>query len=198
MTFPGQHLCDEQLELWWAPDFLSAFEADALFSHLSQSLAWQQGQVRMFGKWIDEPRLTVWYGDPGASYTYSGKQQQPLPWTPALLALKEKIETSSSTSFNSVLGNYYRSGQDSMGWHSDNEKELGIRPLIASLNLGATRTFQLRMIKDKSRKLSLDLSHGSLLIMSGETQHHWQHQIPKTKKAVGERLNFTFRLILTD
>ncbi len=182
-------------EIWWVPDFLSGEEADHYESQLRDSLQWEQGQVRMFGKWVLEPRLTAWYGDPGASYTYAGKQQKPLPWNPGLYDLKLRIESQCGISFNSVLANYYRSGQDSMGWHSDDEPELGKHPVIASLNLGATRRFQFRLKSDKAHKVELQLSHGGLLLMAGDTQHHWQHQVPKTSRPIAERINLTFRMV---
>lgn len=196
--FPGYRIPAEQADLWWSPHFLTASQADEAFEALRSQIAWEQGQIRMFGKWVMEPRLSAWYGDPGAAYTYSGKRQEPLDWISPLAEVKELVEQASGGAFNSVLLNLYRFGQDSMGWHSDDEKELGDSPMIASLNLGATRKFQLRRKDDKAQKIELELSHGSLLIMAGETQTYWQHQVPKTKKTVGERLNLTFRQIIVD
>lgn len=193
--FPGYKIPAEQAELWWAPDFLKLKEANSIFKTLREQIEWEQGQILMFGKRVKEPRLSAWYGDPGATYTYSGKQQEPLAWISELSGLKSKIEEVSEGDFNSVLLNLYRFGQDSMGWHSDDEKELGDSPVIASLTLGATRKFQLRRKDNKATKVELELKHGSLLIMAGETQRFWQHQVPKTKKTVGERLNLTFRQI---
>lgn len=195
--FPGYRIPAEQADLWWSPHFLKASIADELLTTFRTQIAWEQGQIRMFGKWVMEPRLSAWYGDPGAAYTYSGKQQEPLAWIPELSALKSKTEEAFGASYNSVLLNLYRFGQDSMGWHSDDEKELGNSPVIASLNLGATRKFQLRRKDDKSTKIELELTHGSLLIMAGETQTFWQHQVPKTKKEVGVRMNLTFRHIIS-
>lgn len=196
-AFPGYRIPAEQADLWWSPHFLNGPQAYETFEALRSQIAWEQGQIRMFGKWVMEPRLSAWYGDPGASYTYSGKRQEPLAWIPPLSEVKELVEQAAYGRFNSVLMNLYRFGQDSMGWHSDDEKELGDAPMIASLNLGASRKFQLRRKDDKSQKIELELSHGSLLIMAGETQTYWQHQVPKTKKEVGERMNLTFRQIIS-
>lgn len=196
-AFSGYRIPAKQADLWWSPHFLNGSQADEAFEALRSQIAWEQGQIRMFGKWVMEPRLSAWYGDPGAAYTYSGKRQEPLVWIPPLSEVKGLVEQAAAGRFNSVLLNLYRFGQDSMGWHSDDEKELGDSPMIASLNLGATRKFQLRRKDDKSSKLELDLTHGSLLIMAGETQTFWQHQVPKTKKDVGERMNLTFRNIIS-
>lgn len=196
-TFPGYRIPAEQADLWWSPHFLNRLQADEAFEVLRSQIAWEQGQIRIFGKWVMEPRLSAWYGDPGAAYTYSGKHQEPLAWISPLSEVKGLVEQAADDRFNSVLLNLYRFGQDSMGWHSDDEKELGESPMIASLNLGATRKFQLRRKDDKSQKIELELSHGSLLIMAGETQTYWQHQVPKTKKEVGERMNLTFRRIIS-
>lgn len=182
--------------LWYDPSFFTADESDRLLAELLNNIAWRQESVSMFGKKIPQPRLTAWYGDPGKVYTYSGLTWNPLSWTTALRQIKTKIEMAAQgVSFNSVLLNLYRNGQDSMGWHSDDEPELGQNPVIASVSFGESRTFQLRHRLHKNR-YSLILSHGSLLIMSGETQHFWQHQIPKTAKPVNPRVNLTFRWIL--
>ncbi len=150
----------------------------------------------MFGKAIAQPRLTAWYGDEGAIYTYSNLTNRPLEWTPELLVIKARAEKTAQMNFNSVLLNYYRNGQDSMGWHQDNEPELGEQPVIASVNFGATRRFQLRHKKRKDLDtFSIDLEHGSLLVMRGTTQEFWKHQVPKTTQSVGARINLTFRLI---
>lgn len=193
--FPGYRIPANQAELWWSPHFLTTAAADRLFEALRSQVAWEQGQIRLFGKWVQEPRLSAWYGDPGTTYTYSGKQQHPQTWISPLTDTKAEIETATGGLFNSVLLNLYRFGQDSMGWHSDDERELGSMPMIASLNLGATRKFQLRRKDDKTEKIELALTHGSLLVMAGETQACWQHQVPKTKKEIGERINLTFRQI---
>ena len=185
-------------ELLFFPNFWETGEASALFNLLKNELIWQQSAIKMFGKTIQEPRLTAWYGDEGKIYTYSGKTQIPNAWHPALLIIKDKIEKQSDRCevFNSVLCNLYRTGIDSMGWHSDDEKELGINPVIASVNFGETRRFLLRHKKDKTIKHELSLTHGSLLLMHGTMQHFWQHAIPKEPKRTQPRINLTFRKII--
>ena len=179
------------------PAFFDEKQATALYQKLLSEISLSQGSVKIFGKNIPEPRLTAWYGDEGKSYTYSNKKNDPLPWTPTLLQVKQRIETSPSVStlFNSVLINFYRNGNDSMGWHADDEPELGKNPCIVSLNFGTSRRFLFRRKDDKNIKFELELTHGSLLIMQGETQHFWQHALPKQIKKTGERLNLTFRHI---
>lgn len=139
-------------------------------------------------------RLTAWYGDNDKPYSFSGITLKPKSWNNELISIKEKIEPISKVKFNSVLLNLYRSGNDSISWHTDAEKELGVNPIIASVNFGATRKFQLRNNNTKE-KIEIELTNGSLLIMQGELQHYWQHQVPKTNKVVGERINLTFRVI---
>ena len=187
--------------LFFIKNFLKKEVAADYFEKLQQNIDWSQGEIKLFGKTHQEPRLTAWYGDEGKSYRYSGKNNVPLAWNPTLLTLKNTLEAYPPVSdaflggFNSVLLNFYRNGQDSMGWHSDDEPELGKNPVIASLNLGATRRFLVRSKTDKSARLGIDLSHGSLLVMAGAMQHHWQHAIPKTTKTVLPRINLTFRHI---
>ena len=171
-------------------------EADALLTELESGIAWGQEHLTIYGKKIPFPRKTAWYGDPGCEYSYSGLTMTPHPWTPALLGIKERVEAEAETRFNSVLLNLYRDGSDSMSWHSDDEPELGQDPIIASVTFGATRSFQLRYRPNPAYRAQADLTHGSLLIMSGPMQHCWQHQIPKTKKPLGPRINLTFRTIL--
>lgn len=167
------------------------------FETLKACIAWKHEKILIFGKSILQPRLTAWYGDEGTDYTYSGLKNTPLPWNKILLDFKNQLENLSGAKFNSVLLNYYRDGQDSMGWHQDNEAVLGKNPLIASISLGEQRRFQLRHKVDKTLpKVECALGNGSVLIMSGQTQNYWQHQIPKTKKPVGERINLTFRKII--
>ena len=175
-------------------DFLGIGEAEDLMNLLNQEIHWKQESMRMYGKTVQFPRLTAWYGDAGKSYTYSGKTYLPEPWHPALLSVKAVIETTTNHRFNSVLLNLYRAGNDSMGWHADDEPELGKDPIIASLSLGASRVFQLRHNLTRQR-LDIELAPGSLFVMMGSMQHHWQHQIPKTKRKVGPRMNLTFREI---
>lgn len=175
-------------------NFFSKSESDILLKGLRNNIVWRQESMNMYGKQIDFPRLTAWYGNNDKPYSFSGITLQPLPWTSDILTIKNKIEPIAKTVFNSVLLNLYRDGNDSISWHTDAERELGINPIIASVNLGATRKFQLRHIKTKE-KLEIELTHGSLLIMQGELQHFWQHQVPKTSRPVSERINLTFRVI---
>ena len=186
-----------QADLLFDPDFLPAAEANALLAHFIADVAWEQRAIRMFGRELPQPRLTAWHGDPAARYTYSGLTWEPCPWTPALLDLRQRLEATTGGRFNSVLLNYYRNGRDSMGWHADNEPELGPTPVIASLSLGATRRFRLRPIGSRAGlvPIGLDLPNGSLLLMRGPTQHYWQHALPKTARPAGPRLNLTFRWV---
>ena len=177
------------------PGFLPAVEAMNIMQALISSVPWVQQPIRMYGKDLLTPRLTAWYGDNNKTYSYSGTKNDPIPWTGELVSLKEKIEAFTSYSFNSVLLNYYRDGNDSVAWHSDDERELGTDPVIASLSLGQARQFDFRHKEDHSRKYSLQLTNGSLLLMKGNLQHHWEHRIPKSAKATGPRINLTFRVI---
>lgn len=176
--------------------WLSAEESGALFAQLEQELEWQQTHIQMHGRRIPVPRLDVWYGDPGHRYRYSGVGFDPKPWSPTVVTLKKSLEARQGLTFNSVLANLYRSGRDSVAWHSDDEPELGQNPVIASISLGAERRFALR---HKTRKdlpsVRLDLPDGSLLVMAGTTQHHWEHELAKTARAVGPRINLTFRTV---
>jgi len=150
----------------------------------------------MYGKKVAIPRLQAWYGDSHTHYQYSGLQMSPMPWTQTLRAIKEDIEQQLQTSFNSVLINLYRDGNDTVGWHSDDEPELGSEPVIASLSLGEIRDFQLKH-KQLDKKVIVPLSSGSLFIMSGTTQSYWRHCIPRTKRVKSARINLTFRRIVT-
>lgn len=184
-----------QGKIYYDPNFLSNLEADRYFSSLRSTLPWQQERITMFGRSVLQPRLQAWHGD--VAYTYSGLTMSPHPWTPELSDLKASSEAIAEVKFNSVLANLYRNGQDSMGWHQDNEPELGKNPVIASINLGETRRFVLRNLHCKTQ-IEYELSHGALLIMAGELQHHWKHAVPKTAKPKGERINLTFRHIVTN
>jgi alkylated DNA repair dioxygenase AlkB len=177
------------------PLFFPQAEADRLLQELLTTTPWRQESIKLYGKSIDVPRLTAWYGDEGMGYTYSGIVNEPQPWTPALLEVKRAVEVPAGVMFNSVLLNRYRSGKDSVAWHADDEKEFGENPVIASVSFGGTRTFQFQHKKRKDLKASVELTHGSLLIMRGATQHKWLHQIPKTAKDVPERVNLTFRAV---
>jgi alkylated DNA repair dioxygenase AlkB len=181
-------------ELEYISNFLSEERALFYYNHFLENVEWQSDTIRIFGKTHTIPRLQAWYGDEDAKYSYSNIDLEPLPWTKELLELKKAMRPFSSEDFNSVLLNLYRTGKDSNGWHSDDEKELGPEPEIASITLGQERIFHLKH-KKLALKKSLLLEHGSLLIMKGETQKNWKHQIPKTAKYVEPRINLTFRRI---
>jgi alkylated DNA repair dioxygenase AlkB len=176
--------------------FFRHSDADRLLAELRDTTAWRQEAITLYGKKIDQPRLTAWYGDEGTSYVYSGLMNVPLPWTPAILEVKRAVEPPSGVVFNSVLLNRYRTGRDSVSWHADDEPEFGEKPVITSVSFGGTRTFQLKHKKRKDLKASIELTQGSVLIMRGDTQAKWLHQVPKTAKHVEERLNLTFRLVI--
>ncbi|HSC84169.1 MAG TPA: alpha-ketoglutarate-dependent dioxygenase AlkB [Pseudomonas sp.] len=182
-------------ELDFQPHWLDATRADCWLAQLLSETPWQQPHVFLHGRHYPVPRLLAWYGDAEASYRYSGLTHQPLPWTPLLAEIRAAVEQAAGQRLNGVLLNYYRDGNDSMGWHSDDEAVLGCDPLIASLNLGGTRRFDLRRKGQQRIEHSLQLGHGALLVMRGATQHHWQHQVAKTAKPVAPRINLTFRLI---
>lgn len=184
-------------ELVYYPRFFAQKIADSCFEQLMDQTRWKQDDIKVFGKVYPQPRLTALYGEAGKPYTYSGISMQPEPFTPLLGSIKEQVERISREHFSTVLLNLYRNGQDSNGWHSDDEKELGKNPVIASLSFGQTRKFKLRHKEKSNLKEDLDLKHGSLLIMSGPTQHYWKHQVPKTARDVDPRINLTFRLIKT-
>ena len=176
--------------------FFSEFDSSSLFSALRAETPWREVEISIWGKRVVQPRLIAWYGDPGASYKYSGTRFQPLAWTSTLSKIRDRLQSELGVAFNSVLLNLYRNQSDSMGWHSDDEKELGLKPTIASISLGTTRDF---LFKHKVRKdlkqVKLPLTSGSLLVMSGDTQQFWVHSIMKQTARLGERINLTFRLI---
>ncbi|WP_136667118.1 alpha-ketoglutarate-dependent dioxygenase AlkB [Flavobacterium sp. H122] len=177
------------------PDFFSSEQAHTLFERLKTEIPWQQDTITVYGKNHLQPRLTALYGNEGKPYGYSNIVMHPHQWNPLLMFIKEEVEKECQENFTTVLLNYYRSGQDSNGWHADNEKELGRNPIIASVSFGAERVFQLKHNSIKTAKQNITLQNGSLLIMKGTTQHFWKHQIPKTQKEVGGRINLTFRII---
>lgn len=195
-TVGGHRLPLADGDLFWVPDFLDAPTADRLLRRLARELAWRQEHIRLFGRRVAQPRLSVWYGDAGARYRYSSLDLFPLPWSRSLAALRGRLDDLLNAGFNSVLANLYRDGRDSMGWHSDDEPELGPEPVIASLSLGATRRFQLRHRTRRNERCELELTNGSLLVMAGSTQQFWQHQVSKTRRPVGPRINLTFRRII--
>ena len=182
-------------EILYNRNFLSSVEASRYFKILRNETAWQQVQIKVFGKVYDQPRLTALYANNNFPYSYSNITMYPSPFSATLLEIKEKVEQQLKKEFTTCLLNLYRHGQDSNGWHADNEKELGLNPVIASLSLGAERVFHMKHRNDKKEKLKINLTNGSLLVMRGKTQHHWLHQIPKTRKKVEERINLTFRII---
>ena len=175
--------------------FLYKSEADIFFEKLKSQIKWRQEPILLFGKSIMQPRLTALYGNTEKPFGYSGIIMQPFEWTELLLEIKNRVEEKAKTDFTHVLLNYYRDGKDSMGWHRDNEAILGQKPTIASVSFGEIREFQIRHYREKKFKLKFPLDHGSLLIMSGNSQHHWEHQVPKTSKTLGPRINLTFRKI---
>lgn len=181
-----------ELSLW--PKWLARDEADALFDALHATTAWEVHRIRIFAREVDSPRLSCWIGDKDATYVYSRTRFEPHPWTPALAALRDRVEQACDARFNSVLANLYRNGLDSMGWHSDNEPELGPQPVIASLSLGAARRFRLKP-RVAGHIVGMELGHGSLLRMAGDTQRLYLHDLPKTSADVGPRLNLTFRWV---
>jgi alkylated DNA repair dioxygenase AlkB len=169
-----------------------------ILRRLIAEIAWRSEEVVMWGRKLPQPRLTAWYGDPGRSYDYSGLRLDPLPWTPLLLDIKTRVEETAGSTFNSVLLNYYRDHHDSIGFHSDDEPELGDRPIIASLSLGAERTFILKhKTLGRLGRVQLRLAAGSLLLMSGDTQRCWRHGILKESRTCGPRVNLTFRRIIS-
>ena len=182
-------------ELYYDRFFLNNIEANKYFNLLKKEIQWRQDNIKIFGKIYPQPRLTALYANNNKSYSYSNIKMQPITFTPTLFDIKSKIEKRLNSQFTSCLLNLYRNGQDSNCWHADNEKELGLNPVIASLSLGAERIFHMKHRNYKKEKLKINLTNGSLLVMRGKTQHHWLHQIPKTRKKVEERINLTFRII---
>ncbi|KGT49047.2 DNA methylase [Xanthomonas phaseoli pv. phaseoli] len=182
-------------QIRWQRGWLDAAQADALLQTLLAQVRWEVHRIRMFGRVVDSPRLSSWIGDADASYRYSGTRFAPQPWLDALQPARARLQAETGHPFNSVLANRYRSGSDAMGWHSDDEPELGAQPLIASVSLGATRRFAFKHRDDAALKQTLELGHGDLLVMSGDTQRYYKHALPRTARPVGERINLTFRQI---
>lgn len=178
------------------PHWLPPEQGDRLFEALHAGIDWEVHRIRMFGRLVDSPRLSSWIGDAGAGYVYSGVRFEPRPWPPMLAALRDRVSAVAGEQFNSVLANLYRNGRDAMGWHSDDERELGSRPVIASVSLGAARRFALKHRRLPGPRLALELGHGSLLLMAGETQSNYRHCLPRTARPIGPRINLTFRRIL--
>lgn len=178
------------------PHFFEPSDSNDYLHKLKNNIEWKQEKIIMFGKELDVPRLTAWYGEADLSYIYSGIRSTTIPWIPPLLTIKSKIESILDTEFNSVLINLYRDGSDSVDWHSDDEPELGVNPVIASVSFGEPRLFQMRNKTDKTLKQSILLPHGSLLLMSGNTQANWMHKISKSARKMEPRINLTFRKIV--
>jgi alkylated DNA repair dioxygenase AlkB len=187
------HLPDAEIEYF--PDYFPLAKANELFQLLQTEIPWQQDTITVFGKTHLQPRLTALFGNEGKPYGYSNIVMQPHHWSPLIMYIKEEVEKVCHENFTTVLVNNYRDGKDSNGWHSDNEKELGRNPIIASISFGAERVFHLKHNTIKEAKQNIVLQHGSLMIMKGTTQHFWKHQIPKTTKPIGARINLTFRII---
>ena len=172
--------------------------ADAYLSELlAAKEMWTQEEIRLFGRRVPLPRLTAWYGDPGHVYTYSGIRMEPRPWTPLLREIRDRTAAIAGAKFNTGLLNRYRNGRDSVAWHADDEPELGENPVIGSVSLGADRAFHLRRKVQRDMVIKTVLRHGDVLVMSGATQRFWVHQVPKTGKPVEERVNITFRRIVS-
>lgn len=176
-------------------DWLGPDQADGLLELLPRQLPWRQERIRLYGREVAVPRLQCWVGDPGTRYAYSGLVLEPEPWPDLLQPIRRRLSDETGHAFNSVLCNWYRNGSDSMGWHSDNEPELGPAPVIASLTLGQTRRFQFRPRGGSRVGTSIDLPHNSLMLMESGVQEHWQHQLPKSRRALGDRINLTFRQV---
>jgi alkylated DNA repair dioxygenase AlkB len=196
----GRKLDLPDADIIFFPHLFGREESDRFLADLKETIAWRQETITTSGGGeVEIPRLTAWYGDSGRSYSYSGLTMEPNAWTKPLLAIKTRIEEVSDTAFNSVLINLYRDGRDSVGWHSDDEPELGEHPVIGSVSFGGIRTLALRHKKKKHEghrlRAELQLTHGSYLLMRGETQRFWMHQIPKTDQQVDPRINLTFRRI---
>lgn len=195
--FPNQkitfNLPDAEIEYY--SNFFDVHSANEFLEKLKKEIPWQHDEITVFGKIHPQPRLTALFGNEGKMYSYSNIIMQPHKWNPLLMHIKNKIEEVCDENFTTVLLNLYRDGKDSNGWHADNEKELGRNPIIASVSFGAERIFHLQHNSIQEAKQKIRLEHGSLLIMKGTTQHFWKHQIPKTAKPIGSRINLTFRII---
>ena len=191
----GENLNLPDADIIYYPNFFNQEEANTYFNTLLSTIPWQQDKIKVFGKVYDQPRLTAFYGDNKAPYSYSNITMYPNAFTGAMLQIKKIIEEELHLNFTSCLANLYREGKDSNGWHADNEKALGKHPTIASITFGEERPFHLKHKTHKTLKEKLLLEHGSLLVMQGATQENWLHQIPKTKKEIKPRINLTFRII---
>lgn len=187
-------LVSHEGEVFLFEQFVAADEAARLTDQLCRELDWRAESILLYGRQVSVPRRVCWYGDAGATYTYSGVTHTPLPWPSLLVDLRMRIQSLVGVQFNSVLGNLYRDGNDSMGWHADKERELGRNPVIASLSFGAQRLFKLRHNKS-GETVEIILPSGSLLLMAGALQHHWRHCLPKIRGIDALRVNLTFRYV---
>jgi alkylated DNA repair dioxygenase AlkB len=179
----------------YTPSVFSHAESESLFQELLETTPWQKDEVVLFGQRRILSRKVAWMGDDGFTYSYSGTSKTAMPWTPPLALVKERVERQTDRRFNSCLLNLYHDGSEGMGWHSDDEKTLGQNPVIASVSFGAERVFKFKH-RESKEVVSVVLENGSLLVMKGETQHHWVHTMPKTKKITTPRINLTFRTFL--
>ncbi|EDP69453.1 2OG-Fe(II) oxygenase [Flavobacteriales bacterium ALC-1] len=191
-----QHFKLPNAELIYIPNFFKKQEADMFFKTIEVETNWKHDDIKVFGKTYKQPRLTALFGDSNQPYGYSNIVMHPEPFTQTLQSIKSKVENFTNYKFNTLLLNLYRDGSDGNGWHADNEKELGSNPVIASVSYGEARPFHFKHRTLKDQRYKLILEHGSLLLMKGEMQHHWLHQIAKTKKLVKPRINLTFRRLL--
>jgi alkylated DNA repair dioxygenase AlkB len=187
--FPGA-------SLRYFESFFSKKETNRYFKQLKDEILWQQDSITVYGKEYSQPRLTALYANNSLPYSYSGITMHPHRITPLLFEIQNRVQSTINIKFTTVLLNLYRNGKDSNGWHADNEKELGENPAIASVSFGAERFFHLKHKNQKELRLKIPLTSGSLLLMEGETQTHWLHQVAKTSKLVGPRINLTFRKII--
>jgi alkylated DNA repair dioxygenase AlkB len=192
----GEVLSMPNAKVTFYRNFFDLQKSDEIFQILLNEINWRQDKMKLYGKEVNLPRKTAWYGDRDKSYTFSGIHLEPEPWTPTLQQVKQRIEEVAEVEFNSVLLNLYRDGNDGISWHTDAEPELGENPVIGSVSFGGARRFMFRHREDKDLKKEVELTHGSFLLMAGETQHFWQHQIPKTSRQVKQRINLTFRVII--
>jgi alkylated DNA repair dioxygenase AlkB len=205
-TIKKEHISLPNADIVYVPQWLSSVDISmdysTLYHTLRQLVVWEQSTIYMYDKPMLIPRLNAWYGDEGCGYTYSGAYFEPLPWLPVLLNIKQAVEATlcdelEGVRFNSALVNCYRDGQDSVAWHSDDEPELGDKPLVASVSMGAERIFELRHKQSaNNKKQAIMLKDGDLLLMAGTMQHYWQHQIPKSTTVTSERISITFRYVL--
>jgi alkylated DNA repair dioxygenase AlkB len=195
MNMNNENLLPVDGEVYLFPELFDPAASNELFELLTQNIQWKQEPVKIMGQVIMQPRLTAWYGDEGMAYSYTGITMHPLPWISELLIIKKAVEEASEEHFNSALLNLYRDGNDSVGWHRDNEKSLGVNPVIGSVSFGESRVFSLKHYKDKKMQRKVILNNGSFLLMKGETQQKWLHSIQKNPAIVNPRINITFRTI---